>query len=115
MHGTYLTLVNSARLYCNAPAELPEDGSAFLAGYLFVTSGLGGMSGAQPKAARIAGAVSITAEVEKSRIETRLTQGWVDKCSSDIEECVKWAQTARKAREAAHRPPTARARSSAMW
>ena len=74
VHGTYLTLVNAARLYRGAPAELPADGSPFLAGYLFVTSGLGGMSGAQPKAARIAGAVSITAEVERSRIDTRLSQ-----------------------------------------
>ena len=99
VHGTYLTLVNSARLYRNAPSELPADGSPFLAGYLFVTSGLGGMSGAQPKAANIAGAVSITAEVEKSRIATRLSQGWVDRASADVGQCVAWAKEAQEARK----------------
>jgi urocanate hydratase len=91
VHGTYLTLLNAARLYRGA-----TDG---LAGYLFVTSGLGGMSGAQPKAAKIAGAVSITAEAERSRIETRLAQGWVDRVSADVAECVAWARAAVAARE----------------
>jgi urocanate hydratase len=94
VHGTYLTLLNAARLYRGAPAELPPDGAPLLAGYLFVTSGLGGMSGAQPKAAKIAGAVSITAEVEFSRIETRHSQGWVDRVSADLAECVAWARDA---------------------
>lgn len=93
VHGTYLTLLNAARLYRGAPAELPPD-APLLAGYLFVTSGLGGMSGAQPKAANIAGAVSITAEVERSRIETRHSQGWVDKVTADLAECVAWARDA---------------------
>ncbi len=78
VHGTYNTLLNAGRLKCHAS----KDGD--LKGILFVSSGLGGMSGAQPKAAEIAGAVSIVAEVDASRIQTRLDQGWVQKTSSDM-------------------------------
>lgn len=53
---------------------------------LFVSSGLGGMSGAQPKAAEIAHAVGIIAEVDMSRIQTRLDQGWVGHVSDDLDE-----------------------------
>ncbi|MBR2130994.1 MAG: urocanate hydratase, partial [Oscillospiraceae bacterium] len=63
-----------------------------LAGRLFVSAGLGGMSGAQGKAAEIAGAVSIIAEVDDSRIETRYSQGWVSERSSDLDEVLKIAQ-----------------------
>jgi urocanate hydratase len=72
VHGTYNTLLNAGRLKLGIAA----DGD--LRGRLFVTSGLGGMSGAQGKAATIAGAASIIAEVDPSRIETRHSQGWVD-------------------------------------
>ena len=68
VHGTFNTLLNAGRLKLGIPA----DGN--LAGRLFVSAGLGGMSGAQGKAAEIAGAVSIIAEVDDSRIETRYTQ-----------------------------------------
>jgi len=78
VHGTYNTLLNAGRKMCG----VPDDGN--LAGLLFVSSGLGGMSGAQPKAAAIAGAVSIVAEVDDSRIQTRFDQGWVDMASSDL-------------------------------
>jgi urocanate hydratase len=71
VHGTFNTLLNAGRLKLNVPA----DGD--LKGKLFVSSGLGGMSGAQPKAAEIAGAVAIIAEVDLSRIETRKNQAWV--------------------------------------
>ena len=71
VHGTYNTLLNAGRMHLG----IPNDGD--LAGHLFISSGLGGMSGAQPKAAEIAGGVGIIAEVDKSRIETRLSQGWV--------------------------------------
>ncbi len=71
VHGTFNTLLNAGRMKLG----VPQDGD--LKGKLFVSSGLGGMSGAQPKAADIAGAVSIVAEVDPSRIETRHTQGWV--------------------------------------
>src|SRR6056297_2387242 len=68
VHGTYNTLLNAGRRMCG----VAPDGD--LSGLLFVSSGLGGMSGAQPKAAKIAGAVSITAEVDRSRITTRHSQ-----------------------------------------
>ena len=73
VHGTFNTLLNAGRLVLG----IPKEGN--LAGKLYVTSGLGGMSGAQGKAADIAGAASIIAEVDISRIMTRYTQGWVDK------------------------------------
>ena len=85
VHGTYNTLFNGGRKMCG----VSETGN--LAGLLFVTSGLGGMSGAQPKAAKIAGAVSITAEVDISRIETRLKQGWIDVFSDDLESVLLFA------------------------
>jgi urocanate hydratase len=78
VHGTYNTLLNAGRKECGVPAQ------GDLAGLLFVSSGLGGMSGAQPKAAEIAGAVSIVAEVDRSRIETRHRQGWVAMVSDDL-------------------------------
>ncbi len=93
VHGTYNTLLNGGRKMCGVAAE------GDLAGLLFVTSGLGGMSGAQPKAAKIAGAVSITAEVDMSRIETRRRQSWVDVVSSDLAEILQLAEESRAAKE----------------
>jgi urocanate hydratase len=93
VHGTYNTLLNGGRKMCGVAA------TGNLAGKLFVTSGLGGMSGAQPKAAKIAGAVSITAEVDISRIETRQQQGWVDIVSSDLAEILQIAQKSLAAKE----------------
>ncbi|MEH0020669.1 MAG: urocanate hydratase [Desulfobacter sp.] len=93
VHGTYNTLLNAGRKMCGVPA----DGD--LAGLLFVSSGLGGMSGAQPKAAKIAGAVSITAEVDASRVQTRHSQGWVDVISDDLETVYKTAKAAVAARD----------------
>ncbi|GAB6193901.1 urocanate hydratase [Desulfocastanea catecholica] len=93
VHGTYNTLLNGGRKMCGVAAE------GNLAGLLFVTSGLGGMSGAQPKAAKIAGAVSITAEVDMSRIATRHQQGWVDVVSSDLAEILRLAEKSRTAKE----------------
>jgi urocanate hydratase len=92
VHGTYLTLLNAGRLYLGIPQD--QD----LAGVLYLSSGLGGMSGAQPKAADIAGAVSITAEVDLSRIETRHQQGWVGRVTSDLGQAFSWAAAARAAR-----------------
>lgn len=90
VHGTYNTLLGAGRKMCGVgPSEN-------LRGLLFVSSGLGGMSGAQPKAAKIAGAVSVTAEVDVSRIETRHSQGWVDEVSSDLAQVVAWAEDAAK-------------------
>ena len=79
VHGTFNTILNAGRKYL----AVPEQGD--LTGHTFVSSGLGGMSGAQPKAATIAGAVGIFAEVDRSRIETRHEQGWVDVMLSDLD------------------------------
>lgn len=83
VRGTYITLLNAGRLYLN----IPENEN--LKGHLFLSSGLGGMSGAQPKAVEIAGGVGVIAEVDKSRIETRYKQGWVSLVSSDLKEIEK--------------------------
>ncbi len=88
VHGTYNTLLNAGR----RRFHLPEGKG--LAGHLFISSGLGGMSGAQPKAADIAGAASIIAEVDPSRIDTRHSQGWVDKRTKDLAEAFKMAEDA---------------------
>ena len=92
VHGTFNTLLNAGRLKLNIPQN--ED----LAGRLFISSGLGGMSGAQGKAAEIAGAVAVIAEVDMSRIQTRLDQGWVSRVSSDLDEIFKWVEEEQKAK-----------------
>ncbi|MDE5878073.1 MAG: urocanate hydratase [Muribaculaceae bacterium] len=88
VHGTFNTLLNAGRMKLG----VPQDGD--LSGYLFVSSGLGGMSGAQPKAALIAGAAAIIAEVDASRIETRRSQGWVQEVTDDVAEAFKMAEEA---------------------
>ncbi len=93
VHGTFNTLLNAGRLKLG----IPEDGN--LAGKLFVTAGLGGMSGAQGKAAEIAGAVSIIAEVDESRIDTRYTQGWVSAKTDSLEEALRLAREKLAAKE----------------
>ena len=90
VHGTFNTLLNAGRLKLG----VAQDGD--LKGYLFVSSGLGGMSGAQPKAADIAGAVSITAEVDSSRIETRYKQGWVHHVVNNAGDAFKLALEEKK-------------------
>lgn len=93
VHGTYNTLLNAGRLKLGLGRD--ED----LRGRIFVSSGLGGMSGAQPKAAEIAGAVSIIAEVDDSRIKTRRDQGWVGTVSPDLEEVLALAREAADRKE----------------
>lgn len=93
VHGTFNTLLNAGRLKLG----IPEDQD--LRGVLFVSSGLGGMSGAQPKAVEIANGVGIIAEVDYSRIETRHRQGWVQKVSSNLKEVFDLAQTYMKKQE----------------
>ncbi len=93
VHGTFNTILNAGR----KELGVPDDGD--LAGHTFVSSGLGGMSGAQPKAANIANAVGIFAEVDRSRIETRHDQGWVDVICEDLDEVFKLAQKKIKAKE----------------
>ncbi|MDP8322996.1 MAG: urocanate hydratase [Candidatus Stygibacter australis] len=84
VHGTYITLLNAGRKYLG----IPEDQD--LAGKFFISSGLGGMSGAQAKAVEIAGGIGVIAEVDYSRIETRHSQGWVGKVSADLDEIAQW-------------------------
>ena len=88
VHGTFNTLLNAGRMKLG----VPQDGN--LNGHLFVSSGLGGMSGAQPKAAEIAGATAIIAEVDYSRILTRHNQGWVQHITSDLKEAYQLANEA---------------------
>lgn len=90
VHGTFNTLLNAGRQRLG----VPQDGN--LKGKLFVSSGLGGMSGAQPKAADIAGAVSIVAEVDPSRIETRHSQGWVHYVATSLEDACSTAKQAQE-------------------
>ena len=93
VHGTYNTILNAGRL------KLGLGEKDNLKGKLFVSSGLGGMSGAQGKAGDIAEAVSIIAEVDISRIETRLEQGWIMKLAESSEEAVNMALEAQKNKE----------------
>ena len=93
VHGTFNTLLNAGRMKLG----VPQDGD--LRGHLFVSSGLGGMSGAQPKAAEIAGATAIIAEVDASRIETRHSQGWVGHVAESVAEAFRMAREAMDRRE----------------
>lgn len=91
VHGTTITVMNAARR---------KRGSDDISGMLFVTAGLGGMSGAQPKAGDIAGVVSITAEINPKAVEKRHAQGWVDEVYTDLDALLDRARKAVEAREA---------------
>ena len=91
VHGTTITVLNAAR-------ALAKGGD--IAGMLFVSAGLGGMSGAQPKAAKISGVVSITAEINPSAVEKRHAQGWVDEVYTDLDTLIDRALKAQKDKEA---------------
>ncbi len=93
VHGTYLTLLNAGRMYLGIPAR------ADLAGVVYLSSGLGGMSGAQAKAVEIAGGIGVLAEVDYSRIETRHRQGWVSRISADLDEIARWIEEFRRSRQ----------------
>ncbi|HNX50273.1 MAG TPA: urocanate hydratase [Thermoanaerobaculaceae bacterium] len=84
VHGTYITLLGAGRRYLG----IPQSGD--LRGHTFVSSGLGGMSGAQPRAVEIAGGVGVIAEVDASRIKTRHDQGWVSLVSDSLPQVVEW-------------------------
>ena len=88
VHGTTITVMNAARKQGGSPA-----------GKLFVTAGLGGMSGAQPKAGNIAGVVSVTAEINPKAAEKRFQQGWVDELHSDLDELIPRIREAVAARK----------------
>lgn len=92
VHGTCITVMNAARKISKTEQDRQ--------GKLFVTCGLGGMSGAQPKAAKIAGLVSVTAEINPKAVNTRKTQGWVDEVHTDLTELIERIKKATAAREA---------------
>ena len=95
VHGTTITVLNAARMKSSGGPE----------GKLFVTAGLGGMSGAQPKAGNIAGVVSITAEINPKAAYKRHEQGWVDEITSSTDEAIDMAlefQAAKRARSIAY-------------
>lgn len=92
VHGTTITILNAGRRIAGPGGSL--------AGKLFVSSGLGGMSGAQPKAGNIAGVVSVIAEVNTRAINTRLSQGWVDELTDNTRDLVQRVKTAVKKGEA---------------
>lgn len=91
VHGTTITILNAGRKISNKGEGL--------AGKLFVSSGLGGMSGAQPKAARIAGCVSVVAEVNSLATKKRYEQGWVDEIIDDRKKLVERVRKAKAAKE----------------
>jgi len=91
VHGTTITVLNAGR-------KISQQGEG-LDGKLFITSGLGGMSGAQPKAANIAGCVSITAEVNPKAIHTRHTQGWVDEVIDNMDQLMVRVKKAKENKE----------------
>jgi len=93
VHGTTITLLNAGRLYLGT-------GDRGLAGKVFVTSGLGGMSGAQAKAAVIAGAVGVVAEVNPVALRKRHEQGWVQEVATDLDAVARRIEVARGRGEA---------------
>ena len=94
VHGTYSTLLNAGR----SKLGIPEKDN--LAGRLFISSGLGGMSGAQGKAIEISGGVGIIAEVDYSRIKTRYDQGWVSRIATSEKEAFDFAKEAMENKQA---------------
>ncbi|WP_297332065.1 urocanate hydratase [Flavobacterium sp.] len=91
VHGTTITVLNAGR-------KIAKNGEG-LDGKLFVTSGLGGMSGAQPKAGNIAGCITVCAEVNPKAVHTRHSQGWVDEVVTDIKELVTRVRRAKENKE----------------
>ena len=93
VHGTTITLLNAGRKFAGASKH-------GLAGKVFVSAGLGGMSGAQPKAAVIAGAIAVIAEVNPKATKTRHSQGWVDEVFDNLDKLIVRIEKARLAKEA---------------
>ena len=95
VHGTTITVLNAARMYLKNNASVNQNEMM-----LFVTAGLGGMSGAQPKAAKIAGVISITAEINPKAAYKRLDQGWVDIVCDNLQDVMHTVSNARNKKEA---------------
>lgn len=92
VHGTTITVLNAGRKYLKGKSDL--------AGLIFVSSGLGGMSGAQPKAAKIAGAIGVIAEVNPQATRKRFEQGWVDEVFENLDKLIERIEVARNKKEA---------------
>lgn len=90
VHGTTITVLNAARLHSKGD----------IAGKIFVTSGLGGMSGAQAKAAVIAGAIGVVAEINQEAVKKRHSQGWVDEVYTNLDKLVERIKKAKENKEA---------------
>lgn len=93
VHGTTITVLNAAR-------KRMKPGQQDVRGMLFVTAGLGGMSGAQPKAGVISGVVSVVAEVNPHAVQKRYSQGWVDEVYTSLDELMPRIEKARQNKEA---------------
>ncbi len=93
VHGTTITVLNAAR-------KRLKPGENDISGKLFVSSGLGGMSGAQPKASVIAGVVGVVAEINPKAVHTRHSQGWVDEVYTSLDELIPRIKRAVAAKEA---------------
>lgn len=91
VHGTTITVLNACRKYLNRES---------MSGVVYISSGLGGMSGAQPKASVISGAISVTAEIDESAVKKRHEQGWVDEVVPDLDACVARIRRAREEKKA---------------
>ena len=87
VHGTTITVLNAGRKYL---------GKEDLTGVVFVTAGLGGMSGAQPKAATICGSIGVVAEVDETALLKRHKQGWVQEICTTTDDCLEAIRSARK-------------------
>ncbi len=93
VHGTTITVMNAARMRLKA-------GETDIHGMLFVSSGLGGMSGAQPKAGNISGVVSVVAEINPKVVKKRFDQGWVDEIHTDLDKLIARVRQAQAKKEA---------------
>lgn len=93
VHGTTITVLNAGR-------KILKSGEKGLAGKIYVTSGLGGMSGAQPKATVIAGGICLIAEINPKVTQVRYSQGWVDEVYEDLDKVIDRVLEARKTKEA---------------
>ena len=91
VHGTNITILNAGR-------KISKKGEG-LAGKLFLTSGLGGMSGAQPKAGNIAGCITVVAEINEAATQKRFQQAWVDEVVSDLDTLCQRIRTAKSKKE----------------
>ena len=92
VHGTTITVLNAIRMRC-------KPGVKDFRGKVFVSSGLGGMSGAQPKAAVIAGVIGVVAEINPKAVNTRYSQGWVDEVYTDLDSLINRIITGKEKKE----------------